>query len=240
MQRHLVFALVVLLVCLPLGRSAWADIHDCKSKPGASDYAIQRGDVEDARHISLTRELLGVHKLQLSSCTGKLQIERSPDDRIHLRIESQTNFAHPMHEYIEHLNLSDGTATITLDFPKAKVVNVDSPKEEVVITLQLPPDIEQSEINLGAGNIWIGDGALKGDRKVNLGAGDVHLILDGDHDYSSFEANVGMGSFHDHRPGGASSHFIISRNYEGKGEGSLEVNVGAGSIEIDPGKGETI
>jgi hypothetical protein len=49
-----------------------------------------------------------------------------------------------------------------------------------------------------------------------------------------------MGSFHDHRPGGGSSHFIINRQYRGKGEGSLEVNVGAGSIDIDPGKGETI
>jgi hypothetical protein len=49
-----------------------------------------------------------------------------------------------------------------------------------------------------------------------------------------------MGSFHDHRPGGRSSHFIISREYQGKGEGRLEVNVGAGSIDIDPARGGTI
>jgi hypothetical protein len=48
-----------------------------------------------------------------------------------------------------------------------------------------------------------------------------------------------MGSFHDHRPGGQSSHFIVSRQYQGKGAGRLEVNVGAGSIEVDPKK-ETI
>jgi hypothetical protein len=97
-----------------------------------------------------------------------------------------------------------------------------------------------SEVNLGAGKIYFDADGIKGDRKLNLGAGDANLTMWGDRDYTSFEANVGMGSFHDHRPGGGSSHFIISRRYQGKGQGSLEVNVGAGSIEINPAKGETI
>lgn len=237
MRRRLTFALLGLFVSLLFYRSARADTHDCVSTPGASDYVAQREDVEDAQHISLVRDLAGIHNLELTTCVGELQIERSPDARLHLSIASRTHLSHPMHAYIEHLRLCGETATIALDFPKAKFVNIDSSKgPSVIVTIQLPGGIRKSEINLGAGKLLLADDALSGDREINLGAGDVHLTLDGDRDYSRFEANVGMGSFHDNRKGGRNSHFIISRSYSGSGTGRLEVNVGAGSIDIDPPK----
>jgi hypothetical protein len=109
------------------------------------------------------------------------------------------------------------------------------------VTLELPSTASlKSEINLGAGKFYFDAEGIKGNRELNLGAGAAYLTMADDRGYANFEANVGMGSFHDHRPGGRNSHFIISRNYEGKGSGSLEVNVGAGSIDISPTKGETI
>lgn len=98
----------------------------------------------------------------------------------------------------------------------------------------------KSEINLGAGKFYFDAEGVKGNREVNLGAGEAYLTMADDRGYANFEANVGMGSFHDHRPGGGSSHFIISRSYKGKGDGSLEVNVGAGSIDVDPAGRGTI
>jgi hypothetical protein len=41
-----------------------------------------------------------------------------------------------------------------------------------------------------------------------------------------------MGSMHDHRPGGENGHFVVSKQYEAKGSGSLEINVGMGSLDI--------
>ncbi len=241
MQRRFAMVIFVVFACLSFHRSARADTQDCTTTPGASDYVAQSGDVDEAQHISLARELTGIHKLQLFTCTGKLQIERSPDNRLHLNIASQAHLSHPMHAYIEHLQLSGDTLTLAFDFPKAKVVNVDSSKEHAVtITLQLPATIEESEIDQGAGTLFVGAGALKGNRKLNLGAGDAHLSLHGDHDYSSFEANIGIGSFHDNRPGGRSSHFVVSRSYAGNGTGHLEVNVGAGSVAIDPAREQSL
>jgi hypothetical protein len=108
------------------------------------------------------------------------------------------------------------------------------------VIVELPSSASlHSEINLGAGRFYLDADGVKGNRQVNVGAGAAHLSVVGDRDYADFTANVGMGSFHDHRPGGQSSHFIVSRTYQGKGEGKLEVNVGAGSIDVDPAK-ETI
>ncbi len=77
-------------------------------------------------------------------------------------------------------------------------------------------------------------GTLAGDRKINVGAGTVELHLNDDHEYATFEVNVGMGEFLDKRRDGHDGHLIVSRSMRGSGKGTLQANVGAGKVEVEP------
>jgi hypothetical protein len=211
---------------------ARAESNDCGEPPDPTSYVAQSGDTEDAQHIAMERSFTGQGKLELNVCSGELRIKRGHGDRLTLRIETTSNPDLKMRAYVKTLDVAGDHATISLQFPH---------KVHPVVVLELPSTASlKSEINLGAGKFYFDADGIKGDRQVNLGAGDAYLTMADDRGYATFEANVGMGSFHDHRPGGRNSHFIISRNYQGKGNGSLEVNVGAGSIDIDPARGGTI
>jgi hypothetical protein len=211
---------------------ARAENNNCGEPPDPTHYVAQSGDTEDAQHIVMQRSFNGQGKLELNVCSGELHIKPGHGDRLTLRIQTATNPELKMRAYVKTLDISSDQATISLQFPH---------KTHPVVTLELPSTASlKSEINLGAGKFYFDAEGIKGNRELNLGAGAAYLTMADDRGYANFEANVGMGSFHDHRPGGRSSHFIISRNYQGKGSGSLEVNVGAGSIDISPTKGETI
>ena len=215
-----------------MGVAARAENNNCGEPPDPSHYVAQSGDTEDAQHLTVERTFTGQGHLEFNMCSGELRIERGHGDKLKLRIETGDTSSLKMRAYVKTLDVAGDHATISLEFPH---------KLHPVVVLELPSTNSlASEFNLGAGKIYFDADGIKGDRKVNLGAGDANLTMWGDRDYTSFEANVGMGSFHDHRPGGGSSHFIISRHYQGKGEGTVEVNVGAGSVEINPAKGETI
>jgi hypothetical protein len=222
-------------VCVALaamGSTARAETNNCGEPPELSHYVAQTGDTEDAQHFAVERAFNGQGKLELNVCSGELHIRPSSGDKLKLRIEAGSAPSLKMRAYVKDLEVSGDHATISLQFPR---------RFHAVVTLELPstPSLK-SEVNLGAGKLYFDANAIKGDRELNLGAGEANLTMADDHAYSNFEANVGMGSFHDHRPGGGSSHFIISRQYQGSGDGKLEVNVGAGSIDIEPRRGETI
>jgi len=89
-----------------------------------------------------------------------------------------------------------------------------------------------NEINLGDGDLNFNAAGSAGHREFNVGMGHMQLLLDKDKSYSKMEVNVGLGTFHDHRPGGTNGHFTISKEYAGTGSGSLEINVGMGSLDI--------
>jgi hypothetical protein len=212
--------------------AALAGNNNCGEPPEPSHYVAQPGDREDAQHFAVERTFSGQGTLELNVCSGELHIRAGTGDKLKLRIETGVTPSLKMRAYVKHLNINVDHATISLQFPH---------KDHLLVTLEVPSTTSlKSEINLGAGKFYFDADGIKGNREINLGAGEAFLTMVGDRDYTSFEANVGMGSFHDHRPGGSSSHFIISREYQGKGEGRLEVNVGAGSIDIDERKGETI
>jgi hypothetical protein len=211
---------------------AQAENNNCGEPPDPSHYVAQSGDTEDAQHLAVERSFTGQGRLEFNMCSGELRIERGHGDRVKLRIETGSTPSLKMRAYVKTLDVAPDHATISLEFPH---------KSHAVVVLELPSSTSlNSQINLGAGKLVFDADGIKGDREINLGAGDAHLGMVGDRDYASFEANVGMGSFHDHRPGGGNSHFIISRQYQGNGQGTLQVNVGAGSMDIDPETGETI
>ncbi len=218
--------LLVMLMSLLGGGHAWAEGNECGQPAKQSHYVAQAGDTADATHLSASRAFAGVGRLEVNMCGGELQIRRSKDGRLHLSVETQKAPDAKMQAYVKDLQVTPGDALINLQFAK---------QLHPVVVLALPAEAQMhSTINLGAGHFQLHADDLKGDWEINVGAGNATLYLAGDRDYSRLQANVGMGSFHDNRPGGGSAHFVISRNLAGKGTAPIKVNVGAGSIDLDP------
>ena len=230
-SEFLRLALAVLLMCGLVGTTR-AESNTCGQPPDESHYVPQSGDTEGAQHLAIERTFSGAGHLELNVCAGELRNERGHGDKLQLRVETGSTPNLKMRAYVKTLEVNGEQAVISLQFPN---------KVHPVVILELPSTISlKTEVNLGAGKLLFHADEIKGNRELNVGAGNALLMLNGDHDYASFEANVGMGSFHDHRAGGGSAHFVVSKDFTGIGSGQLEVNVGAGSIDVDPAKGDTI
>ena len=153
-------------------------------------------------------------------------MRRSKDGQLHLSVEKGKTPDLKMRAYVKTVDVTANSATISLQYPKGL---------HPVVVLDVPAGAElHSEINLGAGKLTFYADEIGGDREINLGYGDATLYLAGARDYAHLDANIGMGCFHDRRPGGGSGHFAISRTLEGKGSGRLEMNVGMGSLDLEP------
>ncbi len=219
----LLSAVVLTLVC---GGVARAEANDCSQPPKESHYAPLAGEVEDGSHFSVQRPFYGAERLELNVCAGELRVRRSNDGQLHLSVVTDKQPELKMRAYVRTIDVNGARATISLDFPG----NVHP-----VVVLQVPATANlHSEINLGKGTLEFFADQVSGSRNLNVGYGHATLYLEGDRDYSRLQANVGMGSFHDHRPGGGSAHFSSSHDLTGKGVAPIEINVGMGSLDLQP------
>ncbi len=189
------------------------------------DYVSNPGDILQPHHLEMTRPFDSKGKLELSVCRADLRVLTSPDAKqIKLTVEVKTQSLHStVADYIRTLRVEPDHGLIELKFPKQVHATV-------TLTMPMGPD-SASKISLGFGDLDFNAIGSSGNREINVGMGHMQLLLD-DETYATMQVNVGMGSFHDHRPNGHSSHFIASRNYQGKGSGSLKINVGMGSVDI--------
>ncbi|HZU08742.1 MAG TPA: hypothetical protein VFA02_02475 [Pseudacidobacterium sp.] len=207
---------------------ARADDMNCNGQPVTTHkFQSQPGDVLHPQHLEITRPYSGTGKLEVSVCNADLRIR--PDShakelKLLVDMKSQTD-GHPAEDYIHTLDVTPDHGRIHLKFTKAAHASV---------TLVVPMDAgSHNEFDLGRGQLVFDAAGTAGQREINVGMGDMKLIVDGDQDYSGMEVNIGMGSLHDHRPGGHDGHFVVSRNYSGTGNGPLEINVGMGSLDIN-------
>ncbi len=211
----------LMVAVTPLAR---ADSNHCDNPPKESHYLPQAGDREEPTQLSLSRAFSGSGHLELNVCYGEVRIRPSQDGQLHLKVEASEAPELKMRGYVKTLEVAGDRATISLEFPKRLHPHV---------LLEVPASgALTSEINLGSGDLLFYATGQQGRRELNLGSGGATIYLNGDQDYSQLEANVGMGSFHDHRPGGQSAHMVISKDLSGKGASPLEVNVGAGSVDL--------
>jgi hypothetical protein len=203
---------------------ARADENDCSDQPAKSYYSPQPGDSEGATHLSLARPFDGKGTLELDVCSGEARVKPSKDGQLHLEVAVKQRTPLKIDAYLQRVDVAPGRAVIKVKVPRKY-------QPEVVVEVPATADLH-SEINLGAGDLRFYANGFGGQREVNLGAGNATIFLDGNHDYSHLEVNVGMGSFHDHRPGGGSAHLVISKDLQGTGAAPLQVNVGAGSLDL--------
>ena len=206
-----------------------SDSMDCGEydKPITThDYASIPGDILQPHRLELARPFAPSAKLKLHICRADLRINIQPDAKeIKLTIVlNPQSGSYTVADYIQTLCVQPDNGVIQLKFPKAAHASV---------TVTMPMGLNSdSEINLGYGDLDFNAAGSAGHRQFNVGMGHMQLLLDKDKSYSKLEVNVGLGTLHDHRPGGSDGHFTVTKEYAGTGSGSLQINVGMGSLDI--------
>lgn len=213
-----------LVVCMAVLGSAPAGFaDDCGNPDTPATYQAQPDDRINAKSLDVSRSFAGVHALTVNACQGELRIRPTASSALHLEVTAE-NAAQPLDKYLHDFTVENRSAKVSVLLPS---------RYHPVITVYVPAESSlQSEINLGAGSLTFYADRIRGKRELNVGAGHAVVFLDADRDYANLEANVGMGSFHDERPGGSSAHFIVARSMQGSGAGDLEIDVGAGEISL--------
>lgn len=205
-----------------------ADNMSCDGNPVAAvdrQYQQLPGDVLEPRHVGIVRPFIGTGSLDVSVCNAQLIVRTKPDAKdLRLSVDLGEKTDKAAADYIHILRFDSDGAVIHLKFPN---------NSHAVVTLTLPLNKGlESEFNLGKGDLNFDAIGSAGKREINVGYGHAKLLVDGDKSYADMQVNIGMGSLHDHRPGGHDGHFVVSKNYSGSGVGSLQVNVGMGSLDI--------
>jgi hypothetical protein len=210
-----------------------ADPHDQSMTCGDDDkpltthnYTSIPSDILQQHHLEFARPFNTSGKLKLHICRADLRVRTQPDAKeIKLTVELNTQSgSYTVADYIQTLCVRPDNGVIQLRFPK-------SAHATVTVTMPMGPNSE-NEFNLGDGDLDFNAIGSSGNRQINVGLGHMQLLLDKDKSYSKMEVNVGMGTLHDHRPGGHDGHFVVNRDFQGSGSGSLEINVGMGTLDI--------
>jgi hypothetical protein len=190
------------------------------------DYIATPADILQPHHLELTRPFNANGKLKLHLCRADLRVNIQPDS-------SQIKLTVLLNPESGSYKLADSIKTIRVQ-PDKGVINLNFPKAaHATVTVTMPMGLNSdNEINLGYGDLNFNATGSAGHREFNVGMGHMQLLLDKDKSYSTLKVNVGLGTLHDHRPGGADGHFTVTKVYPGTGAGSLEINVGMGSLDI--------
>ena len=192
----------------------------------AITYQPGRGDVADHRHVVAARSFSGAGVVHINLNRGELHLERAQTNGL---LQVEISSSRPDSQLVRSLRRFDtGNGNAALDICAEE-------EDHVVVTVWLPTSTDlKSEINLGAGTMVLHADGIAGDRQVNLGAGTMQVYLAGDHNYASLRMNVGFGHLVDRRSNGRGSYGITSRTLTGTGSGTIELNVGAGTLELKP------
>jgi hypothetical protein len=205
---------------------ARAETNNCDSG-GATPYGLkpQAGDVVEPRRLRLTRAFAGTGKLSVNICNADVRLVNRPDvQQMELTVQMEgSDGSHNIADYVKTFRVQPDDGVVEMKFSRAV-------RAKVTLTLPMKRG-ENFEFNLGRGDLDFAAGNAAGERQINVGMGSVKLAV-GDAPYGSMQVNIGLGSLHDHRPGGSDGHFVVSKEYQANGDGSLQINVGMGSMEI--------
>lgn len=229
MRKSFLFALAFLVGSTLMAHATQTESMNCDDDdrpPTTHDYSSNPGDVLQPRHLELTRSFAANGRLEVHVCNANLRVRTARDAkevRLSIDLNNQPD-GHSTSDYIRTLRIQPDNGVIQLKFQKGAHATV-------TLTMPMGPGSD-NEFNLGRGDLDFNAIGSAGVRQINVGMGHMQLLVDGDKNYSTMNVNVGMGSLHDHRPGGHDGHFVINKDYAGSGAGSLEINVGMGSLDI--------
>jgi hypothetical protein len=229
MRKSFLFVLAFLAGSTLMAHATQAESMNCDDDdrpPSTHNYSGNPSDVLQPRHLELTRPFAGNGRLEVHVCNANLLVRTARDVKeIRLTVDLNNQLdGHSTSDYIHTLRIQPDNGVIQLKFQKGVHATV-------TLTMPMGPDSD-NEFNLGRGDLDFNAIGSAGVRQINVGMGHMQLLVDGDKSYSKMSVNVGMGSLHDHRPGGHGGHFVVSKDYAGSGAGSLDINVGMGSLDI--------
>jgi hypothetical protein len=202
------------------------DCTDSDKPITTHDYTAAPADIVQPHHLELTRPFDTSAKLKLHICRADLRVNIQPGSsqiKLTVLLNSESG-SYNIANYIKTIRIQPDKGVIQLNFPKGA---------HATVTVTLPMGLNSdNEINLGYGNLNFNAAGSAGHREFNVGMGQMDLLLDKDKSYAKMAVNIGLGTLHDHRPGGSDGHVNVTKVYPGTGAGSLEINVGMGTLDI--------
>jgi hypothetical protein len=228
----------VLLYCLMatgllLTKSAFAD-NDSMNCPGtlsANHVTLAAGDQNGANHLQLIRKIEAGAEFDLDICAADVTLTGSDGNLLRVTVDLESpSQQHTAADYLQKLDITPNHVKLQLHLMHALHAKV---------TIELPAATPELTLNLGRGDLTLVADTIGGERKINVGYG--HVNFQGNADaYESMNVNIGLGSLHDNRKDGQNHHFIVARSFDGTGKGSIEMNVGMGGVDLNPGQNKPI
>lgn len=205
------------------------------SPAGASEQRTLTGDYPVAN----------ARRLEVGVPFGEIRIVGTDDSRVRVRVKATCDDDSHCDEFLEDLRLEGTTRGGTLHV-KLEGSNFhtgldrngrgnddeDGPDTEVSIVVEVPRSLNV-DLNMGAGEVNIE--GLRQDLSIDLGAGDVNVHMQARH-VGSVDVNMAIGETTIHQGGKTREYARVLggpvRWREGKGEAGIEVNLGAGEVEV--------
>jgi len=223
----------VLAVCLLLSGYALAGSHSmsCDGRVPEKHAQLAEGDQSTATHLQASRQIAGTASVNIDVCSADLTITGSDNAAFRVTVDIGNPAAKfTAVDYLETLDVTPEEVRLQLHLPRSVHAKV---------TIEVPTAVKDLETNLARGNLLLVGDRINGQREFNVGYG--HVNFEGNKDaYESMEVNVGLGSLHDHRKDGEDHHLIVAKSFDGTGKGSVEINVGMGSVDLNPGRSQPI
>jgi hypothetical protein len=232
--------ITVLLSCLLAAtflsaKTAAAENHNSTDCPGtlpATHATLAAGDQSSANHLQLSRKVDAGAEIALDVCAADVMLTGAADNVLRVTVDIENpSPQHTAVDYLQTLEVMPHAVNLRLHLfhrLRAKV------------TIEIPAAAPDLTLNLGRGDLALVADRIGGKQEtINVGYG--HVEFQGNADaYEGLEVNIGLGSLHDHRKDGENHHFIVARSLHGTGQGSIVMNVGMGSVDLNPGQGKPI
>ena len=223
-----------LVVTFLLSGSAVAenDSMNCLGSLSADHAILAAGDQNSTSHLHLSRKIDAGAEFELNVCNAEVTLTGSADNTLGVTVDLENpSQQHTAADYLQELDITNFHVKLQLHLFR---------KLRAKVTIEVPAGMPELTANLGHGDLTLVADRIGGKQEtVNVGYG--HVDFQGNADaYEALQVNVGLGSMHDHRRDGQSHHFIVARSFEGTGKGSIVVNVGMGSVDLNPGQNKPI
>jgi hypothetical protein len=172
--------------------------------------------VDDLAHHPIAAEFPSGGQLELHFRSAEIHIVGSDEDKVIVRVEGKHGS-----------ESTDIKATFERNDRFGKLRISGGPNNDVKITIQVPRKSDLS-VSTPAGDVELRD--IVGNKKVDLSAGNLTIVVGNTADYAHVKASVTTGSIEGGPFGQTKGGLFRSFEKFGSGKYKLEAHVGAGAI----------
>jgi hypothetical protein len=196
---------------------------NCTTQAPATHVKLAEGDQSSPNHLLISRTASAGAAIELDICAADVTVKGGKDDQLRVSVDvDDPSVKLTPADYLQVLDVTAQGVTVKLKLP-------ESPRAKVLVVV--PATTPKLEVGLIHGNLSFETDRIGGERKINVASGHVELLANSDA-YAKLHASVLLGGFHDHRPGGQTGIGMISTSLKGTGNGTIELNVLRGAVDI--------